>query len=230
PGETEFERHRRKLERRIKHIERRLGDVRNRRGRNRYRRSREGVGIVSLAGYTNSGKSTLLRALSRDPGIVAEDRLFSTLDTVIRRVASPGGGSFLLSDTVGFIRNLPTELVAAFRSTLEEVTEADLLYVVLDAAAPEPMTSFEVVLKTLDDIGAGEIPRIVILNKMDRAGENAVFVQAELASRGEETARVSAISGEGLPELTERTCERLMSIKEKSTGTEPAASRGFVRS
>ncbi|MDR3331007.1 MAG: GTPase HflX [Synergistaceae bacterium] len=209
PGETEFERHRRKLERRIKHIEKSLAGVSRRRERHRYRRARDGAEVVSLVGYTNSGKSTLLRAMSRDAGIVAENRLFSTLDTVTRSVEGPDGWGFLLSDTVGFIRHLPPELIAAFRSTLEEVTGADMLYVVVDASSPEPARAFEVVLDTLREIGADEIPRIVVLNKMDRAGEELQFVEAGLVSGREETVRVSALTGDGLPELLRRTRRKL---------------------
>lgn len=209
PGETEFERHRRKLERRIKFIEKNLREVRKRRSLGRYRRSRDGAPVVSLVGYTNGGKSTLLRTLSKDSGILAENKLFSTLDTVARRVDNPDGGGFLLSDTVGFIRKLPTELVAAFRATLEEVTTASLLLLVLDASDTEPMRNFEVVLETLDEIGAGEIPRIVALNKIDRVAEESVFIAAGLASRGEDVVSISALRGDGLGELVRRTCEKL---------------------
>ncbi len=209
PGETEFERHRRKLERRIKFIEKNLEGVRKRRGQSRYRRARGGEKLVSLVGYTNGGKSTLLRTLSKDAGIVGEDKLFATLDTVTRRIERPGQGAFLLSDTVGFIRKLPPELVAAFRATLEEVANADLLVLVVDASAPEPMRSFEVVKETLEEIDAGMVPRIVALNKIDRAAEESVFVAAGLASLGEDVVRVSARTGDGLPALLARMFERL---------------------
>lgn len=222
PGETEFERHRRKLERRIKFIERSLKDVTRRRGEHRYRRARGGLPVVSLVGYTNGGKSTLLRALSRDTGIVGEDKLFATLDTVTRRVDVanlPGRpeAAFMLSDTVGFIRHLPPELIAAFRATLEEVTTADLLMLVLDASDPEPMRSYEIVKETLGQIGAGDIPRIVALNKIDRAREESVFVAAGLSGPGElgeDVVRISALTGEGLDELARTTAEKLRHIRE----------------
>lgn len=209
PGETEFERHRRKLERRIKYIEKNLQDVLKRRNQHRYRRSRDGVPVVSLVGYTNSGKSTLLRSLSHDSGIVAENKLFSTLDTVTRNIRNSDGQSFLLSDTVGFIRKLPPELIAAFRATLEEVAGADLLLLVLDASSPDPMNSFDVVLSTLKEIGADEIPRIIVLNKIDCATEESLFIAAGIASRGEEVVRASALRGEGLGELVANVNDRL---------------------
>jgi GTP-binding protein HflX len=210
PGETEFARHRRKLERRIKYIEKSLQGVRKRRSLHRYRRSRDGTRLVSLVGYTNSGKSTLLRALAKDESIRAEDRLFSTLDTLTRKVSCPArSGSFLMSDTVGFIKKLPPELVAAFRATLEEASSADLLLVVTDASSAAPMENFEVVLGTLREIGADEIPRFVVLNKIDRVAEELVFITSGLQSRGEDVICVSALSKEGLPELLHRICEKL---------------------
>lgn len=209
PGETEFERHRRKLERRIKYIERNLENVRDRRARYRQRRSGSGVPVVSLVGYTNSGKSTLLRALSGDADVLAEDRLFSTLDTLTRKIEPPRGRPFLLSDTVGFIRKLPPELIAAFRATLEEVVSADLLLLLLDASSPEPMKAFEIVLETLREIEADALPRIVALNKIDRAEEESRFLAAGLSSRGEDVVRISALSGKGLPELLAFLSEKL---------------------
>ncbi len=212
PGETEFVRHRRKLERRIKFIEKSLKDVARRREQRRYRLERDRVPTVSLVGYTNGGKSTLLRALSRDAEIAGEDKLFATLDTVTRKVAVPDAGDFLLSDTVGFIRKLPPALVAAFRATLEEVRNADLLLLVADASETNPTAAFDVVLETLREIGAAEVPRIVALNKIDRADEESRFVAAGLSSRGEEVVRISALRGIGLDGLRARICEKLHEI------------------
>lgn len=209
PGETEFERHRRKLERRIKSIERSLLNVRKRRQEYRRRRARDGARVVSLVGYTNSGKSTLMRALSKDAAVTAEDKLFSTLDTLTRRIPLRDGGYFMLSDTVGFIRKLPPELIAAFRATLEEVTGSDLLVLVLDASSPEPMVSLEIVERTLADIGAAHVPRIVALNKIDRVSEEAVFIAAGIASRGDDVVMISALERTGLDGLLDRVGERL---------------------
>ena len=202
PGETEFERHRRKLDRRIRGIEQNLEEVRRRRGERRERRKRGGVPVAALVGYTNSGKSTLLKALSKDSEILAKDQLFSTLDTVARRVSyRDGSGSFLLSDTVGFIRKLPPELVAAFRATLEEASNADLLLVVLDASRKNPCETLDIVLDTLRGLGAGALPRIVVLNKIDKCGESALFTAAEIRSRGERVVSTCAIDGSGFEEL-----------------------------
>ncbi|MEG1603032.1 MAG: GTPase HflX [Cloacibacillus sp.] len=202
PGETEFERHRRKLDRRIKSIEARLADVRRRREERRSRRKRDGAQMAALVGYTNSGKSTLLKALSKDSAIVAKDQLFSTLDTVVRKIGyRDGSGSFLLSDTVGFIRKLPPELIAAFRATLEEAAGADLLLLVLDSADKEPGETLEIVLETLRELGAAELPRVVVLNKIDKSKEAAEFTAAELRARGERVVLTCAIDGRGFDEL-----------------------------
>ena len=201
PGETEFERHRRKLERRIKSITSRLEEVKNRRRDRRERRRKDGAFTVALVGYTNSGKSTLLKSLSKDRGILAANQLFSTLDTVIRKISFRDGGSFLLSDTVGFIRKLPPELVAAFRATLEEVSGADLLLLVIDSADKDPVGNMDIVLETLKELKADDLPRVVVLNKIDKTGSEADFTAMELRARGEETVKVCALTGEGFDDL-----------------------------
>ena len=209
PGETEFERHRRKLERRIKGITERLEEVRKRRRERRDKRRRDGVPLVALVGYTNSGKSTLLKALSKDETIISANQLFSTLDTVVRRVSYRDGGGFLLSDTVGFIRKLPPELVAAFRATLEEVSGAALLLLVLDSSDKDPVESFDIVIETLKELDADKLPRITVLNKIDKTGEYTEFIRMELRSRGEDTVLVCALTGDGFTELLSKVKERL---------------------
>ena len=209
PGETEFERHRRKLERRIKGITERLEEVRKRRRERRDKRRRDGVPLVALVGYTNSGKSTLLKARSKDETIISANQLFSTLDTVVRRVSYRDGGGFLLSDTVGFIRKLPPELVAAFRATLEEVSGAALLLLVLDSSDKDPVESFDIVIETLKELDADKLPRITVLNKIDKTGEYTEFIRMELRSRGEDTVLVCALTGDGFTELLSKVKERL---------------------
>jgi GTP-binding protein HflX len=215
PGETEFERHRRKLERRAKSIRRELEEVRRRRGRLRDRRRRAGFPTIALVGYTNGGKTTLLARLSKDPALKGEDRLFATLGTTARSIRLPDGSEALLSDTVGFIRKLPPDLVAAFRATLEEVREADLLLLVLDGADEDLEGRFSVVLDTLSELGAAEIPRLVLLNKRDLAGEFAEGVAARLRARGERAISASARTGEGLETLLEALAEGLRNRSEE---------------
>ncbi len=202
PGETEFERHRRRLERRAAEIIKKLENVRKQRRLVRARRKKFGIPTVSLVGYTNSGKSTLMRTLSGDLSILAEDRLFSTVDTSVRRVALPGGGSVFLSDTVGFIRNLPTTLIAAFRATLEEIREAELLLLVLDVSALDVLQTYDVIIDTLSEIECRDIPRILVLNKMDIvAPQAAASLLLSLKSMEEEVISVSALRGDGLGDL-----------------------------
>lgn len=205
PGETEFERHKRKLDKRVLAIIEKLEIVKRRRKLNRDRKRKYGVPLVSLVGYTNSGKSTLLRSLSNDSTIDSANQLFTTLDTVSRRINYHDlTGSFLLSDTVGFIRKLPTALIAAFRATLEEVVAANLLLLVLDVSEDEAIDHFDIVLDTLKELQADTIPRIVVLNKIDIAGDNTDMIEMELRASGEEAVRVSALAREGFISLLER--------------------------
>lgn len=214
PGETEFERHRRKIDKRAKAITDKLEMVKKRRRQRRDRRQKFGVPLVSLVGYTNSGKSTLLKTLSKDATIVSENQLFTTLDTVARRINyRDGAGSFLLFDTVGFIRKLPTALIAAFRATLEEVSAADLLLIVLDVSDKEAVEHFDIVLETLKELEADTLPRITLLNKIDLAGAATEFIEIELRARGEETVKTAALTGEGFPLLLAKIRKQL--IKEK---------------
>jgi GTP-binding protein HflX len=148
-----------------------------------------------LVGYTNAGKSTLLNRLT-GAGVTVENHLFSTLDPRTRRLALPGGETVLVSDTVGFVRKLPHQLVEAFRSTLEEVREADLLLHVVDGSVPEPEAQMEAVRLVLDEIGAADVPELVAVNKADRA-----LSPRRLAERHPGAVVVSALTGEGLEDL-----------------------------
>ena len=166
PGETQLETDRRLVDKRIRVVRERLEQVRVRRGLSRRARSRSGIPVVALVGYTNAGKSTLFNRLT-GAGVLAEDRLFATLDPTLRRFELGGGDTVVLADTVGFIRQLPHDLVAAFRATLEETMEAQLLVHVIDVTASDRNDRVRDVHDVLDAIGAGEIPRIEVFNKCD---------------------------------------------------------------
>ncbi len=166
PGETQIETDRRLIRNRIARIRRDLEEVRTQRELYRRRRARNNVPVVALVGYTNAGKSTLMRALS-GADVLAENRLFATLDPVTRRIRLPSGEVVLLTDTVGFIQKLPTQLVAAFRATLEELEDADLLLHVVDIAHPNAYQHVQAVDATLRDLGVHEKPQLLALNKVD---------------------------------------------------------------
>jgi GTP-binding protein HflX len=166
PGETQIETDRRLIRSRITKIQRELKEVSVRRDLYRRRRTRNNVPVVALVGYTNAGKSTLMRALS-GADVLAEDKLFATLDPVTRRLPLPSGEVVLLTDTVGFIQKLPTQLVAAFRATLEELEDADLLLHVIDISHPTAYEQTQTVDATLAELGVGEKPRLLALNKVD---------------------------------------------------------------
>ena len=166
PGETQLETDRRLVDKRIRVIRERLEQVRVRRRLSRRARARSGVPVVALVGYTNAGKSTLFNRLT-GAGVLAEDRLFATLDPTLRRLDLGGGDTVVLADTVGFIRQLPHDLVAAFRATLEETKEAQLLVHVVDATAPDRAERIRDVHDVLQAIGAGEVPRLEVFNKCD---------------------------------------------------------------
>jgi GTP-binding protein HflX len=166
PGETQIETDRRLIRNRIAKIRRDLEEVRTQRELYRRRRARNNAPVVALVGYTNAGKSTLMRALS-GADVLAEDRLFATLDPVTRRISLPSGEIVLLTDTVGFIQKLPTQLVAAFRATLEELEDADLLLHVVDISHPNAYQHVQTVEATLRDLGVHEKPQLIALNKVD---------------------------------------------------------------
>ena len=169
PGEQQIEVERRRIRRRLRALEQELEQVRSQRDNLRSARRSSRLLTVAIVGYTNTGKSTLMNALT-GAGIAAEDRLFATLDPTVRRLALPSGREILLTDTVGFIQKLPTDLVAAFRATLEEVVYADVLLHVVDASAPAALEQAQTVEEVLADLGAGSKPTVVALNKTDLLG------------------------------------------------------------
>jgi GTP-binding protein HflX len=198
PGETQLEVDRRDIRRRIRHLKEELEKVRAHRQRHRSRRKDSNIPIVSLVGYTNSGKSTLLNQLS-DADVYVANKLFATLDPTTRRVELADGQQILVTDTVGFIQKLPTTLVAAFRATLEEIAEADLLLHVVDVTHPHAMSQAEAVHNTLIDIEAEGIPSIPVLNKIDRLSDPE-GAQLALDSYPNAVA-ISALKGDGIEEL-----------------------------
>jgi GTP-binding protein HflX len=205
PGETKLETDRRRIRQRIAQVRREIESVRRERHTRREARTRTDAPVVALVGYTNAGKSTLFNALTRG-GAAVSDKLFMTLDPLVRKVRLGGGRDFLVVDTVGFIQKLPHSLVAAFRATLEEVVEADLLLHVVDASTPEVDEREAAVLSVLKEIGADERPQLLVLNKADLApeGRGEALLQAR-----DGAVLVSALSGIGLPGLLDTVAARL---------------------
>jgi GTP-binding protein HflX len=200
PGETKLEVDRQHIKRRISKLRRDIKDLARTRDVKRARREGSGVQQISIAGYTNAGKSTLMNALT-EAGVLVADQLFATLDPTIRRIALPGGRHATISDTVGFVGKLPHDLIEAFRSTLEEVTRADLVLHVADASSPEVGQQVEAVRGVLDEIGAGAIPEVLALNKVDLVSE---MDRERAARRFPDAVTISALSGEGTEALLER--------------------------
>ena len=218
PGETQLETDRRLVRQRIQRIEKELQGVRRRRSVYIGRRKKSSIPSASLVGYTNAGKSTLFNALS-DAGVEAEDQLFSTLDPVTRRVRLPSGAQLLLTDTVGFIQKLSPMVVAAFRATLEELAESDILLHVVDITHPKAQEQTEVVEKILDDLGLGDRLRLLVANKIDllpREDENNALAH-HVGWSGRSGVSISAAKGWNLDILLQKIESRLMVIDKPLT-------------
>ena len=241
PGETKLESDRRHMKRRIDALKAELDVVEKNRRTMRASRDRSGLPRVAIVGYTNAGKSTLLNALT-GAGILAEDKLFATLDPTTRKFALPGGETILLTDTVGFIRNLPHHLVSAFRSTLEEVVYADIILLLLDASDPECAAQLAVTEQLLEDLGAGGKPILYVFNKCDRDTCDTVNLMGVVAQKGltfdgpsadhSDTPRtavyISAKTGQGLDQLTFVLQDMVRLGKRRVTFVIPNAEQGAL--
>ncbi|MPV37064.1 GTPase HflX [Georgenia subflava] len=206
PGETKIELDRRRIRTRMAKLRRQIKEMAPARETKRGSRRQNKIPSVAIAGYTNAGKSSLLNRLT-GAGVLVQNALFATLDPTVRRATTPDGRAYTLADTVGFVRSLPTELVEAFRSTLEEVAEADLLLHVVDAAHPDPEGQVRAVRAVIADIPGGEdVPELVVLNKADLAAPEDL---AALRTRYPGAVAVSARTGAGVEDLTERIAEML---------------------
>jgi GTPase len=201
PGETQLELDRRQARRRITLLRRGLEEMRGQRQRHREGRERSGLPVIALVGYTNAGKSSLMNALT-DAGVLVQDKLFATLDPATRRLSLPGGRDSLLTDTVGFIRKLPHDLVAAFRATLEGIEEASLIVHVVDSSHPRATELIAAVEEVLGGLAVSATPRIVVWNKIDLLTNAGI--PAMLGGSHEHSVAVSARTGKGLEDLLAR--------------------------
>lgn len=219
PGETQLETDRRHIRRRIDKLSAELKELEERRGFTRTRRKKDSVQVGAIVGYTNAGKSTLLNLLT-GAGVLAEDKLFATLDPTARSIELPDGRSLLLIDTVGLIRRLPHHLVEAFKSTLEEAASAEIIIHVCDAADPEAAEKAEVTLKTLADLGAAEIPVVTVLNKCD--------LLAEHIPENSTTVKISAKNSQGIDRLLQVIAANLPETAERMKLLLPYDKAGYT--
>ena len=219
PGETRLEMDRRRIRRRMSDLRQEINELSSQRSLRRAKRQKNKVPVVALVGYTNAGKSTLLNTLS-GADVLAEDKLFATLDPVVRTVKMPAGGEFLLVDTVGFISKLPHALVDAFRSTLEEALLADVLLIVSDGASADMLHQHDVVLEVLASLGAADKPKIDVLNKADLPNVDSTKLLGAVA--------ISAKTGAGIDELLERIRLELRGVSRPMRVVIPYAQGGLL--
>jgi GTP-binding protein HflX len=209
-GETRLEVDRRRIKRRINKLERDLVSLASNRALQRKQRSRSGLGTVAIVGYTNAGKSTLLNQLT-EAGVLTEDRLFATLDPTTRRLALPGGEPVLISDTVGFVRHLPHDLVEAFKGTLEVASQADHIVHVVDAACDDPAGQITAVREVLAQIGADEVSEMLVFNKVDLVDDAGTGLVGDHPG----SVAVSSVTGAGIEEFLAELANRLRVISHR---------------
>ncbi len=221
PGESKLETDRRHVKRRIEALETALSELAKNRAVQRGGRERSGIFQVAIAGYTNAGKSTLLNALT-GAGILAEDKLFATLDPTTRRYILPSGEEILLTDTVGFIRNLPHHLIRAFRSTLDEVCYADAILVVIDASDPESDAQTQVTRNLISELGAADKPMVFVYNKCD------LGIAGHPSTETAQNIFISAATGEGMDMLVKKLEELALAGKQECVFFFPSDKLGFL--
>lgn len=221
PGETKLETDKRHIRRRISYLESELEELKKHRSFSRSRRKKDGVLCAAIVGYTNVGKSTLLNSLT-DAGVLAENKLFATLDTTSRSVELPDGRTVMLIDTVGLIRRLPHNLVEAFKSTLEEAAAADVILNVQDLSSPERAQQAEVTEKLLGELGCGDIPKINVMNKLDAA------IDADTVFEDDSTVLISAKERIGFDKLLDRIAEKLPETAKRMTLLVPYERTAFI--
>ncbi len=223
PGEKKLETDRRYIKERIAELNSEAQDIRTHRELLRAQRSKKGTPVVSLVGYTNAGKSTIINTLT-DAGVLAEDKLFATLDTTTRKVELPNGSEILLTDTVGFIQKLPHHLVQAFRATLEELKYADILLHVVDASNPNRAEHMQVVYQTLKDLGCESTPVITVFNKMDCDVE----LPLPMDTMARDIVQVAAAKNEGLDTMLQSVEKLLQSFRKSMTALVPYTDGGLI--
>lgn len=227
PGESQLESDRRHMQRRIRSLEAQLEEMDKNRRTMRATRSRSGIPTVALVGYTNAGKSTLLNRLT-DAGILAENKLFATLDPTTRQFTLPSGDKILLTDTVGFIRKLPHHLVSAFRSTLDEAVLSDILLIMIDASDPECEDELACTEALLEELGAGDKPKLYVFNQCDKPEAKAAFALPGKSAGQENAVFVSAKTGMGLDDLLDKLTDLIHGGKTRVTFVIPNAKQGAI--
>lgn len=227
PGESKLESDRRHMQRRIHALEQQLEEMDKNRRTMRATRQRSGIPTVALVGYTNAGKSTLLNRLT-DAGILAENKLFATLDPTTRQYTLPSGDKILLTDTVGFIRKLPHHLVSAFRSTLDEALLSDFLLIMIDASDPECKEQLDCTEALLEELGAADKPKLYVFNQCDKPEAKAAFALPGKSAEQESAVFVSAKTGEGIDELLDKLTAMIHGGKTRVTFVIPNAKQGAM--